>query len=56
MEWLISIFGSAEFWMGLSLIAAALPGPQTRLFPLLLRAVSKALSGTNPPGSEEKAQ
>ena len=51
MEWLINIFGSAEFWMGLSLIASALPGPQTRVFPMLFRAVSRALSAAGKTGA-----
>ncbi|MCH8842132.1 MAG: hypothetical protein IID61_04055 [SAR324 cluster bacterium] len=52
MDWLINILGSAEFWMGLSLIASALPGPQTRVFPMLFKAVSRGLSAAGKTGTD----
>lgn len=48
METLLQLLSRTEFWMGLSLLAAALPGPQTRLLPALLRAVGRALSQAKP--------
>ena len=56
MEWLINIFGSAEFWMGLSLIASALPGPQTRVFPMLFKAVSRGVSAAGKTGTSGGGQ
>ena len=48
MDWLASLAGSVEFWIGLSLIAAALPGPQTRVMAALFRAVAGAIrKGSN---------
>ena len=44
MEILLHILNSVEFWMGLSLVATAVPGPQNRLLPVLLKAVSKAVA------------
>jgi hypothetical protein len=44
METLLDLLSRTEFWMGLSLLAAALPGPQTRLLPVLLRAIGRAVS------------
>ena len=44
MQLILEIVESVEFWMGLSLVAAALPGPQTRLLPALFRAVANVLS------------
>ena len=52
MDWLINILGSAEFWMGLSLIASAMPGPQTRVFPMLFKAVSRGLSAAGKTGTD----
>ena len=46
MEWLTELFFTVEFWMGLSLVAAALPGPQTRVLPTLLKAVAAAIAET----------
>lgn len=43
MDWLIALVGSPGFWAGLGLIALALPGPQTRWLPRLLRAVARSL-------------
>jgi len=43
MAVLKDLAGSVEFWMGLSLLAAALPGPQTRWLPALFRAVANGL-------------
>ena len=51
MEFLNEIFDSAEFWMGLSLIASVLPGPQTRVFPMPFRAVSRASSAAGKTGT-----
>ncbi len=44
MQLILELLESVEFWMGLSLIAAALPGPQTRLLPALFRGVANVLS------------
>jgi hypothetical protein len=44
MAWLQTLLGSVEFWMALSALAALLPGPQTRLFPLIFRAVAETLA------------
>jgi len=44
MEMLLGILDNVEFWMGLSLVAAALPGPQTRLLPALFKAMANALA------------
>ncbi len=44
MDTLLQLLNSTEFWMGLSLLAAALPGPQTRLLPALLQAIAKAVA------------
>jgi hypothetical protein len=53
METLLQILNTPEFWMGLSLIAAVLPGPQTRLIPHLCGAIAAALKAkTNPPQDE----
>ena len=41
MTTLIDVLASAEFWMGVSLIATALPGPQTRLLPLILKTLAR---------------
>ncbi len=50
METVYRILNAPEFWMGLSLLAALLPGPQTRLIPLLFRAVADLLQrNANPP-------
>ena len=46
MEWLTAFFSSTEFWMGLSLLAAALPGPQTRFLPKAFKAVAALISET----------
>ena len=49
------VLSNTEFWMGLSLLAAVLPGPQTRFLPGLFRAlakiVPKALSGQRDGGA-----
>lgn len=45
METLLSILDNVGFWMGLSLVAAALPGPQTRVLPALFKAIANMLSG-----------
>ena len=53
METLLHIINTPEFWMGLSLIAAVLPGPQTRLIPHLFGAIATALKrNANPPQDE----
>lgn len=44
MDTLLQLLSRTEFWMGLSLLAAALPGPQTRLLPALLRAIGRAVT------------
>lgn len=44
METMRELLGSVEFWMGLSLAASAIPGPQTRLLPVLFRAVAKLVT------------
>ncbi len=44
MQNLIAILENVEFWMGLSLVAAALPGPQTRVLPALFKAIAQAVS------------
>jgi hypothetical protein len=49
MDWLWELTRSPEFWMGMSLVALAIPGPQTRFLPWLFRTVSKALSRYSPP-------
>ena len=43
MQLILDLLESVEFWMGLSLIAAALPGPQTRLLPALFRGVANGV-------------
>lgn len=48
MQMLLEILHRTEFWMGLSLVAAALPGPQTRLLPALLRGVARAVAQAKP--------
>lgn len=37
------MLGAPQFWMGMSLIALAIPGPQTRILPWLFRAIATAL-------------
>lgn len=44
METLHALLRTPEFWMGLSVLAAALPGPQTRLLPALFRALARGLA------------
>jgi hypothetical protein len=44
MDIVFRVLGSAEFWMGMSLIALALPGPQTRILPWILRGIAEALT------------
>ena len=43
METLLAVLGSAQFWMGMSLIALAVPGPQTRVLPWLFRGIAVVL-------------
>lgn len=53
MDTLLHLVNTPEFWMGLSLIAALLPGPQTRLLPHLFSAIAAALRRrANPPQDE----
>jgi len=40
MESIITLFSNVEFWMGLSIVAATLPGPQTRILPVAFRAIA----------------
>jgi hypothetical protein len=47
MEQLLEILNSVEFWMGLSLVAAAFPGPQTRVLPRFFKAIAGMLAGNN---------
>ncbi len=49
MEGVITFFTSPEFWMGLSFIAIALPGPQTKILPTLFRAIAKVVSDYRKP-------
>ncbi len=44
METLLLVLKSVEFWMGLSLVATAVPGPQNRLLPALFKAVSRIVA------------
>lgn len=44
MSWL-EVLAAPELWMALSLLAALLPGPQTRALPVVFRAVARALGG-----------
>lgn len=44
MATVIDLLGSVESWMGLSLVATAVPGPQTRMLPALFRAVAKIMT------------
>lgn len=44
MESLLEILKDVDFWMALSIVAAALPGPQTRLLPNLFKAVAQGLA------------
>lgn len=46
MDTVRELLASTEFWMGLSLIATAIPGPQTKLLPALLRAVAKLVAAS----------
>ena len=43
MQTVIALLGSTDFWMGMSLIALALPGPQTRILPWVFRGIAEAL-------------
>jgi hypothetical protein len=43
MDIVFEALSSTEFWMGLSLIALAIPGPQTRLLPWIFRGIAEAL-------------
>ena len=54
MEWIASLIGSSEFWMGMSLLALAIPGPQTRVLPWLFRAIAQALPGSRAESGEPK--
>ena len=47
MDTVRDLLATTEFWMGLSLIATAIPGPQTKLLPALLRAVAKVLAANS---------
>ena len=44
MNWIASLFSSSEFWMGMSLLALAVPGPQTKWLPWLFRTIAQALT------------
>ena len=52
MESVIEMLGSVELWMGLSLVAMAIPGPQNRLLPALFRGFAK-LAGSGRRDSAE---
>jgi hypothetical protein len=54
MDWIVSLFASSQFWMGISLIALAVPGPQTRVLPWLFRAIAQALPKSAPASPEPK--
>ena len=43
MTTILELLGSSEFWMAISLVAAALPGPQTRILPALFRSLARVL-------------
>jgi hypothetical protein len=51
MNWIASLLSSSEFWMGMSLVALAVPGPQTQVLPWLFRTIAQALTkaGTTTP-------
>ncbi|MDH4225323.1 MAG: hypothetical protein OEW12_06730 [Deltaproteobacteria bacterium] len=44
MELISQLFANSEFWMAVSGVALVMPGPQTRLLPLLLKAVAQAVA------------
>ena len=52
MEWVVAMAGSPEFWMGMSLLALAVPGPQTRFLPWLFKLIAEALSRKSESGKE----
>ena len=52
MEFLREMLGSVELWMGLSLVATAIPGPQNRLLPALFRGVAKLAGSGRRDGAE----
>ena len=43
MSTLMNLLANAEFWMGISLLSAALPGPQTRILPALFRTLARVM-------------
>jgi len=47
-----TVLMTPEFWMAMSVVALAIPGPQTRLLPALLRALAQALAAAKPPKGE----
>jgi len=54
MEWIASLFRTPEFWMGMSLIALAIPGPQTQVLPWLFRTIAQALTKSGAATPEAK--
>ena len=46
MEMMRELLGSVELWMGLSLVATGIPGPQTKVLPALFRAVAKLITAS----------